>query len=143
MSKQIQKHSPSDDTALAAFGDGPIPGIGLANPARREAALATGTMLRRIVTLSEGMSLDGGQLIGEGAPVECRSPDGDTSKVRTWNFEMAPGVTVGILGSHQLDSELPALVGRRLYVEKGAMKRVNGRQVAKYVVIDLDATRGA
>ena len=115
--------------------------IGKATASRRSEALASGTLNRRIVTLSEGDCLDGLTLIGPGAPVEVKSPDGEMGAVRTWDLTTPEGFRVGILGSHQLDTELPMLIGHRLYIEKEASKSVGSRRVNSYIVIDLDTPR--
>lgn len=131
--------APSTDIATSESGplSTPIAGLFKATPERRNAALASGTLARQIVTLQPGDALEG-KLIGPGAPVEVKSPDGELAPCATWNFDMGRGITVGILGSHQLDSEFPTYLGRNLYVEKGESKSVGSRRVNQYMIIDRD-----
>ncbi|RMH41656.1 MAG: hypothetical protein D6689_10510, partial [Deltaproteobacteria bacterium] len=48
---------------------------------------------------------------GAGAPVEIEDAAGDARALQTHVFALSSGARVAILGSHQLDHELPALVG--------------------------------
>ncbi len=131
--------TPTSELAVQESGplEAPIAGLYKATAERRNAALASGTLARQFATMATGDVLEG-KLIGPGAPVEVKSPDGEMQPCATWNFLMPGGFTVGILGSHQLDSELPSYVGRNLYLEKGDMKSVKGRQVARWLIIDRD-----
>lgn len=115
-----------------------IEGIGVATPEVRAAALAEGKLLRRIRTLVEGEFIRG-RLVGPGAPIDAKSPDGEMAPVNTWDLDMGNDILVGILSCHQLDSDLPRLVGRKVYIEKGAAKSVGARRVNQYAVVDLEA----
>lgn len=119
-----------------------IPGIYKANPQRRNEVLSRGKMGRRIVTMVDGDVIEG-VLIGEGSQLDVSTPDGDPGKVRTWNFDMGHGITVGILGSHQLDSELPAYIGRMLYVERVQSKAAGKRRVTEWCIVDLSPAADA
>jgi len=134
----IQKNESTDVLPTAEN----IPGLYFATPEKRAAAMNTGKVARQIVTLSPGQVIEGVYL-GVGAPVDCKTPDGEMGSVKTHNFDMGQGITVGILGSHTLDSELPAYVGRKLYVEKGETKKVGSRQVNQWLIIDRDAAPNA
>ncbi len=136
MAKDKATTSDTDNGTHALMTTEGIPGLGIANDTRRAQAMAKGRLLRQIVTMQEGSFLEG-RLVGPGAPIDVKAPDGETSACRTWDFDMGNGITVGILGSHQLDSELPHLVGHRLYVEKYGTKKVGSRQVNQWCVVDL------
>jgi hypothetical protein len=137
---RTDKNLQRTDESGPLMSEGPVPGIEDATPATLAAAVAEGKMLRRIHTLETGKAIRG-RLIGRGASVEAKSPDGDMTPVSTWNFDVGQDITIGILGCHQLDTELPALVGRNLYVVRGEQKAVGNRRVNQYAVVDLDARK--
>jgi hypothetical protein len=119
-----------------------IPGVGPATEEGRAAALREGVLLRRMRPLEEGESIRG-KLLGRGAPLDRKeSPDGEErAPLETWDIDVGNGIRVGILDCHQLKAELPPLIGRNVYIERGKKKSVKDRMVNQFLVFDLDAKR--
>ncbi len=137
--KNLQRVDNSDQAAGLILNEqtgAPLPGVGFASAERRAQVIAEGTVARQFVQFAEGMALEG-IVKGEGSPVDVKSPDGEMSPERTWNLDVGGGITIGVLGSHQLNSELPAYIGKRVYIEKGAAKSVGSRRVNTYLIVDL------
>lgn len=129
--------TPSESGPPATAADGPVLSMGRATPERRQAALQRGKLARKIQTMADGDYIEG-RLIGPGGELDVETPDGDRGMVATWDFDMGAGITIGILGSHQLDSELPTYLGHQLYVERVQSKNVGKRRVTEFAIVDLD-----
>lgn len=113
-----------------------IPGVYFANAKRRAEVMTAGKVARQFLTLGEGQAIEG-TLTGPGPMMDVKDPDGEPRPCKTWNIDVGNGVTVGILGSHYLDSELPSYVGKKIYIEKGASKSVGTRRVNQYLLVEL------
>jgi hypothetical protein len=61
-----------------------------------------------------------GEFLGEGSSVETTDPaTGEIRLLRTWAFKLDSGVTIAVIGSHQLNVDLPTYKpGTRLHVVK-------------------------
>jgi hypothetical protein len=86
-----------------------------------------------ILKLEDGQGIVG-KYIGAGPKIEMQDTAGDEKVVATHVVQSDDGKSrVAIVSSHQLDKELPELVGKRVAIMKlGTEKTAKGRQVTKY-----------
>lgn len=108
--------------------------------------------LPKLVTLKEPGDYIDGKILGLGAPVEVKRPDGDTVPVATWLFEIARdaagnAIVVKLSSNYQLDKELPDLVGYRTRVIlNGEVDTRSGNRVKDFFIqhyVDAEFTDSA
>lgn len=144
MAKNTEVKRDSESEALEIFGTvggGGIPGFGTVTPAELQKELAGARILPQVVSLDEPGKYVKGKLVGPGQEVDYNDPAGDVRILKTWRFEVAPGIALDVLSSHQLDKSLPAFQGKRVMVTKGGVKSIKGakgaRQVNQFVIAEL------
>lgn len=149
MAKNNGKNTPatggtdSETEALEIFGagDGAIPGFGKMSADELQKSLKGARVLPQVVSLDEPGVTVRGKLVGPGQEVDYNDPTGEVRILKTWRFEVAPGIELDVLSAHQLDKSLPAFVGKRMSVTKGGVKSVKGargaRQVNQYIIAEL------
>lgn len=102
-----------------------------------QAKLSKGKMVAQVVQLAEGQAVEG-MLIGPGTEVETTDDaTGEPKQLNTWRMEHATGITIDLLSSHQLDKNLPELVGNTVFVQKLPKKQVGARQVNQFCIVDM------
>ncbi len=103
-----------------------------------------------VLEIAEGQIFKG-KLVGEGDPIEMASKGKDPAtgaplpgdRVTCWEFVHQSGVSVRLMGGHQLDSTLPKRIGQDLFLVKMAKKKTNsGREVREWLIgnrLEIDA----
>lgn len=106
-----------------------------------QSRLKRGKMVASVLSLNEGDAFEG-RLVGPGASIETTEEDaaGDTQVklLKTWRFDHDSGVTVDLISAHQLDKNLPELVGKLVFIQKQAKKQVGKKQVNQFAIIDME-----
>lgn len=95
-------------------------------------------VIERLISLEDGQGFEG-DFVGEGPPVDLTDPvTGEVRPCRTWRFRMSDKVTIRLLDSARLSSELPRLAPDgtvRLRVARLGYKATSrGRRVTDYLV---------
>jgi len=105
-----------------------------------EAAMSSGTAMPIVESLDEEGKGVRGLYQGAGAPVEFTDADGEVRTLATHVFKVAAGARVAIVGSHQLDHELPDLEGHEVTVIRGSQGSTRkGRRINRYLIVDHGA----
>jgi hypothetical protein len=93
-------------------------------------------MMPRVFILKEPGAYIDGVLVGEGSGVEVNDQNtGEVVSCKTWDIEIGGGVILALKGSHQIDRQLPTVVGKRVKVTLlGQVDTNKGRRVKDFLV---------
>ena len=103
-------------------------------------AVSSGRALPRVQAIRNGECIRNVRVIGPGPGIESRDDTtGEFRQLSSWHVAReGNGMTmeVYLIGSYQLDKELPALIGRNVSIFRGEQKEVGSRRVNQFLVVD-------
>jgi hypothetical protein len=64
---------------------------------------------------------------------------GEEKTIPTFEIELAEGVRIALMASHQLTKQLPPLFGKRVVIIREVTKKVGQRQINQFAVSDVSS----
>lgn len=135
-----------EETSSEALVPAAATGVLFGKLASPEAALERATeagygVCPKVMSFKEAGQWIEARLQGEGAPVEVEDiATGEIRQIKTWVFSGGRGLRVALMGSYQLDHELPALVGKMVRITYLSQQDTRkGTRVKDYLIEFWDA----
>jgi hypothetical protein len=122
-------------TSLAALAEETTTGIAPIDLARLRELATSGDyeVGARLAELKEGQQIEG-RLVSSGVTEIPDLVTGEVKQISTYQIDVG-GAVLSILGSAQLDRQLPALIGRDVVIARGGTIRTKrGMNVSEYFV---------